>query len=88
MGDSDLVFAGYFREVFEYFLNLAWEYVDTLDLHHIVGSSHYDIQTWIFASTCTFARKNAGKVMCTVSDQRSTFFHKGGDDYFTKFTVR
>ena len=59
VGDADLVLAGGFREFLKDFLDLAREYINALDLDHIVGSSHDDIQTREFAAARAVSRDNA-----------------------------
>ena len=86
--DTDLIFAGYFREFFEYLFNLAREYVDTFDLHHVIGSAHNRIKTWEWTSARAGSRDNAGQIMGAVTNERCPFFDKGGDYNFAKFSVR
>ena len=88
MWDTNLIFAGNFRECFQNLLNLTWEYIDTFNLHHVISTSHDCIKTWEFASTRAFSRNDTWQVMSAVTDQRCTFFYKSRDDDFAKFSVR
>ena len=88
MGDADLIFAGCFWELSQHFFDLAWEYVDALDLYHVVGPSHNDVEPWEWAAARAFSRYDTGQIVGAVADERRAFFYKSSDDDLPKLSVR
>ena len=89
VGDTDLIFAGRLvREGSDDLLNLCREYVDALDLHHVIGTTLDDVDEGVGAAAGAFARNDTGKVMRAVADERCAFFHESRDDDFAPLAVR
>ena len=88
MRDTNLVLAGSALALRDDFLDLGREYIDTLDLHHIIGAALNDIDARVCSAACALARDDAGQVVCAVTDERSSFLHERCDDNLAPLAVR
>ena len=88
MRNTDLVFAGDFGEVTEHFFDLGREYIDALDLHHVIGTALDDIDAGPAAAAGALLRNDPGQVMGPVTDQGRALFDQSGDDDLAPLAVR
>ena len=87
MRDADLVLAGEFGEGSQDLFDLLGEYIDALDLHHVVASACDHIDAGELASARALARNDPGKVVSAETDERRALLDKRRDDDLAPLAV-
>ena len=87
MRDTDLVLAGQFGECSQDLFDLFGEYIDALDLHHVVTSSGDRVDAGEFAAAGALAGNDPGQVVCAETNERSAFLDQCRDDDLSPLSV-
>ena len=75
-------------ELYQYFFNLHWEDIYSLNDKHIIAASLDTVDAEVCTSARTFSGKNTGKVTGTITYKRHHFAIKSGQYQLTDFSIR